>query len=99
MMSPEARAAHQRFCEQLSAATRHLEQPIHRLVADAARAYAAALEASSSDDLLWREFIGIIALLIDALERASCQPSEIVVELRALVRENDDLIAPQAAFA
>jgi hypothetical protein len=98
MMSPEARAAHKRFCEQLSAATRHLDRPVHGLAAEAMRAYAEALRAKRSDDLAWREFISLVALLDDTLERASCQPSEIVAELRALLRENDDLLVLEPAF-
>ncbi|HTJ27906.1 MAG TPA: hypothetical protein VMA36_17240 [Candidatus Limnocylindria bacterium] len=93
MMSFEASAAHERLSDTLSAATREREHAVRALADDVLRAYAAALDEHRTTEQRWRTFFEGVALLADALEYLPEPPRATVDELRALLRENADLLA------
>jgi hypothetical protein len=93
MMSFEASAAHQRFSETLSSATRGSDRVVRALADDALRAYGDALDEQRTSESSWRAFFARVASLADALERESQPPRAALAELRALLCENVDLLA------
>lgn len=94
MMTPDARAAHERFAAKLRAATEHLDRATRDLTAAAVVSYESALLAPDADhDHAWRTFVALVAALATELEHAAAPHAPaIVAELRSLVRENADLL-------
>jgi hypothetical protein len=98
MMSFEASAAHQRLSDTLSAATRDREHRVQSIAGAVLHAYADALDEDRTSEQRWRAFFDRVALLADALEQTPAPPRATVDELRALLRENADLLALDAAL-
>jgi hypothetical protein len=99
MMTPDVRAAHDRFAEKLRASVQHLGDTSRDLAEATIVSYATALVASGNDhERAWRAFVTHVAALARSLERAAPDPPEIGAELRALVRENADLLDPEASL-
>lgn len=92
MMSFEASAAHRRLSDTLSAVTREREYVVRALADEVLRAYAAALDEDHTSELRWRAFFDRVARLADALEAVPEPPRTTVDELRALLRENEDIL-------
>lgn len=92
MMTPDVRAAHDRFAEKLRASVQHLGDTSRELAEATIVAYATALVAPHDDhERAWRAFVAHVVALVRTLERAP-DPPEIGAELHALVRENADLL-------